>query len=298
MEIIIEIGDENQKKKIKSELEYLFKNILEKTVISTPIEIYKIIVPLDFNKTVNTLQGTSNFNSVRGKENASVEVLAKTIYCSNEISIIISPIIYFSAFDTMVRCFVLSHEICHLINKNSFPKVLSTSFSEKSYLGSLYSLFDEYVADRFAFAMTQKLYIPSESWNRFNLNSVQEYLKPVTDPRYYDFIQKEISSFRIHGDVNYFWNAIIETVNLLTMSTTHGFARYHEFPIEFEKTIFPESKFLNERTFVLMDYFKSKYDQIDNNLMNGIPYISNYLKNFGMQFEEIPEGGYFRVIDI
>lgn len=295
MEIIVEIGDEMIQSQIKKEIE----NLLTITdIVDPPIRIHQVFVPIDFDGKVNQLQGNSDFNSARGFMNEGVIVMAKLIDISEGTCLVLSPTIYHSPFDTMIRCFYLSHEIAHLINRNQFPIIPKNSFTQENYLKNLYTLFDEYFADRFAIFVTERIFTPSESWTRYFNNGALRYLEIAANSRYYEFIRAEIEHFRVHGDVNRHWKTILEVVNVISISTVHGFAIYHAKPEENLDIQIPDSKFFSEKTFALMDYFKNKYEKNENDLSDGIELIRDYLINFGVRFEYRSEGGYIYVQDI
>ena len=63
MEIVVEVGDETVKQQITGELEYLLSIT---RVVDPPVIIHQVIVPLDFDATVNRLQETKDYRSNRG----------------------------------------------------------------------------------------------------------------------------------------------------------------------------------------------------------------------------------------
>ena len=64
MEIIVEIGTNQQKELICQELETV-RTMIE--TLSLPSQqISKLIVPANFDETVNSLQGSNNYRSERG----------------------------------------------------------------------------------------------------------------------------------------------------------------------------------------------------------------------------------------
>ena len=296
MEVIVEIGDESTRTQIENELDFL---LIIAESIDPPLIINRVIVPLDFEAKVNELQGMANFKSKRGAENAEITVAAKIIESGDCVSIVLSPFIYLSTFDLMIRCFILTHELAHILNKRRFPDVPTNSFVANNYLGNLYILFDEYFADRFAFMLTEKIFtLPSEPWKLYNENGVLGYLEPANDLRYYELIQSEIKSFRNHGDVNRYWNSIIDSVHVVSISTAHGFARYHQYMDQYKDIHLPNSKFFNIKTFALMDYFKIKFENGQSDLSDGVDLIADYFTNFGVKFEDRLNGGYIYVLDI
>jgi hypothetical protein len=296
MEIKIEISDEGIQKQIKEELDY-FLIIAES--MEPPLNISQIFVPIDFQAKVRELTEKDDYKFQRGLDNAQVTVAAKIIEDKDGTIIVISPILYLPTFDTMIRCFILTHEFTHIMNKSRFPKVPKDSFALENYLRTLYTLFDEYVADRFSFNLTERLFTPTEAWKLFNKDGVLSYINPTSHPSYYTQIKSEIEKFRIHGNVDFYWKSIIETVNVVSITTAHGFASYHQHYDEYINLKIPSTAFMNEKTLVLMDYFKTKYENNETDLSDGINLMSNYLTNFGVKFEDRPGNQrYIYVLDI
>lgn len=224
--------------------------------------------------------------------------MAKIVEREEGTYIVLQSLAYLSNCDTMTRCFFLFHEIAHLINKNRFPPIPTGSFSLEKYLGNLYIIFDEYFADRLAFQITENVFSTSEFWAQYNRNGVSTYLDIAADPRYYEFIKTEIERFREHSDVTLHCNSIFGTVHIIAISTAHGFAQYHQHLDQFRDTLFPESMFFNQKTFALMDYFKTKYENSESDLSDGLELIKEYFTNFGIRFEDRQGNGYITVLDI
>src|SRR5947207_2838236 len=106
VEIIVEIGTDEQKKLITTELE-----AVTTAVKNYPdLRLYKIIIPSDFDATVNKLQDTTNFSSLRGHL-----TIGKNIKYKDGTAIVFSPFIYTDAHDSNSRCFLYMHEIMHVI---------------------------------------------------------------------------------------------------------------------------------------------------------------------------------------
>ena len=297
MEITIELGDEEIQKQIKAELDYILV-IAEQ--IKPPLNISKILVPIDFQAKVRELTGDNEYKFKRGLDNAQVMVAAKILEDKDGVIIVISPHLYLPLFDTMVRCFILTHEFAHLINKRKFPEIPKGSFATENYLTNLYGFFDEYMADRISFQVTEVLFTsPTEAWKQYKDNEVLDYINPSSHLSYYAQVKTEIEKFRNHGDVDLYWKSIHETMHVLSISTVHGFAAYHQHKDKYKDLDIPSTPFVNERTLALMDYFKTKYEKKETDLSDGIDLISNYMTNFGIRFEDRPNNqGYLYVLDI
>jgi hypothetical protein len=271
--------------------------------LNLSLNISHVLVPLDFEAKVRELTGRDDYKFQRGSGDAKLTVMAKTLEDENGVVIVISPWLYVPdpapLFDTMVRSFILSHELAHVMNKKRLPKVAQESSAVGSYLGNLYYMFDEYFADRFSYQLTEKIFTPTEAWKKFNDNNVLGYINPESHPLYYAEIKSEIEKFRLHGDVGLFMKRTKEAVSNVSVLMTHGFAAYHQHQAEHTSLQIPITAFVNEKTFALMDYFKKKYKKGETDLHDGIDQISNYLTNFGLRFEERPNNKlYAYVLDI
>ncbi|MBN8582435.1 MAG: hypothetical protein J0L96_17345 [Anaerolineae bacterium] len=297
MEITIEIGDEDIQKQIKEELDYL---LIIAEAMKPPLNISQVLVPEDFQAKIRELTGEDDYKFQRGVDNAKVTVAAKIIEGKDGTIIVVSPWLYLPVFDTMIRCFILAHEFAHIMNKGRFPKIPKDSFTSENYLGNLYILFDEYTADRLSFLITERLFTsPTEAWEQYTNNWVIEYLNPSSHPTYYEQIKTEIENFREHGNVDLYWKSIFETMHVVSVSIVHGFASYHQHNDKYVSLKIPNTEFINEKTLVLMDYLKEKYENKETDLHDGIGLMSNYLTNFGVKFEDRPGNmGYIYVLDI
>jgi len=297
MEIIVEVGDEGVRHQIEEELQVILA-IAE--AMDLPATISRILVPLDFQAKVRELTGDKDYKFQRGLDGAQVTVAAKILEDQDGIVIVISPILYLQFYDTMIRAFVLTHEFTHIKNKSRFPQVPKGSFALENNLVNLYYLFDEYSADRLAFLVTERLFTPpSEAWKQVHDNEVLGYIDPVSHPKYYAQLKSEIAKFRIHADVSLHWKTVHETLSVVSISTVHGFASYHQHPDTYSDLVIPTTPFVNQRTLNLMEYFKSKFEKKETDLQDGIQVIDDYLTNFGIRFEDRPGNlGWIEVLDI
>jgi len=91
----IEVGTEEQKKDIENELS-LIPHIFKEMNIECPI--YRIIVPVNFDKTVNIVSGTTSYSSGREEQMA----IAKVINDNEGVTIVFSKILYTLGYDHQV----------------------------------------------------------------------------------------------------------------------------------------------------------------------------------------------------
>lgn len=292
MDLIIEIGTSEQKKLISKEFSVLSIICAE---IEPPLNIKKVIVPADFDSKVNEIQKTASYRSVR-KEQLAV---AKHLYIDGKSIIVISPELYTEPFDSQIRCFYYSHELMHAHNKRRFPELLKDSEIPSYYFLNLYYLFDEYFADRKAYAITDALFRnKSQRYSNHITACINGFINTLLgDSEHLSFIRDEIASFRKHGDVDFFLSRIGESFNTISMAIVHTHAQLHH-GTDSNKKYLTKSKFLNNKALILINFLKSKYEENSIDLFNGLKLIEDFLTNFGIKFECVPEGIYCHVEDI
>lgn len=120
MEVIIEVGTDEQKILIAKELELLGMIIGN---FNPPLNLTRFIIPDDFDGKVKEIENISRYQSKRGLERNEVTALAKISPDGNGYAILVSPLLYTTFFDTQIRYFIFLHELSHIINRNDFPKI-------------------------------------------------------------------------------------------------------------------------------------------------------------------------------
>lgn len=296
MEINIEIGTEKQKHLIEQELE-LIKKVVEEC--KPPINLSKIIVPSDFEAKINELEGIETYKAVRGLGSSNINANARIVKLNDGYAIVISPNTYSDFHDTQTRYFIALHELFHIINKRDFPKILEDSYVKARYLDNIYSLYDEYSSDRFAYSLVESIF-PSKSkyWKKSVDNDIEGFIGLINDSKYYDSIRHEIEAFRTHAEIEIFCDNTREYIDELAISLAHIFSLFHHYPDKISRSKLLESPFVNEKTFNLMEYYKDKYEQKNTDLFDGIELIIDFMMNFGFKFEHRNYGGYCHVLDI
>jgi len=191
------------------------------------------------------------------------------------------------------------HEIAHVSNKQKFPDTSSDSYSRQIYLGNIYTLFDEYVADRLASEIIDNL-LPSKTdhWKAFIQNNAVGFTSLINDVQHCTTIKSEIESFRTHADIMLFLENTCPIFDNVALSIVHAFSLADHDPHAIKLTDLMLSPFVNERTLALMRFFKDKYQERIFDVHDGISLIIDFMTNFGMKFEDIPQGGYCHVLDI
>ena len=301
MRIFVDFGDKQNKKNIRSEFRIFYGIFRE---FSPDLVLDSVFFTENVDETVNKLYETDSFRSKRDAGDQNINVQGKFVIAKNGTKhLVFSSSLYVSGFESIIRFLIFIHELTHLHNKLSFPKIDESNYTNGLYLYNLQSLFDEYFADRVSLSIINrictKLYPQKEeTLNNHILNGVEGYISILNSQKDYDFIKLEISKFRLHGDVEKFLRKINQKVNDITTLTTHLFAHIHEFPSLENWMEKISSHFVNENCIELMDFLKSKYEEKNYDLSDRINLSEEYFCSFGYRFEQRQTGPYCTVIDI
>jgi len=293
MKMAIEVGTADQRNIIENELR------LVQTIIGgfePAINIGQVIVPADFDQKVNELQNTDYYKSVRG-----VVALAKILEIEDGIAMILSPRIYTAEWDIQTRLFIYLHEILHVANKKQIPRPEIKSPSLSLYFENIYRLFDEYAADRQALELIDKLFPLKTDRMRCSIDSnVDGFIRIINNQQYYAQIAERIASFRIRdSDVTEFLENTHDSFSEVAMSIAHLYSYIDNYPDYQGKVAdLHSSRFVNNKTYALIDFFRKKYGEKRPELGEGLNLVKEFMLNFGMRFEDTPEGLYCHVLDI
>lgn len=293
MEITIEVGTEEQKELIRQELAF-FVELCE--TMENPPKINGIWVPSDFDKTVNTLQGTTDYLSER--EHLAI---AKNVIQEQGTALVFSPLLFTDSHDNHTRLQIYIHEFWHTLNKEIFPEIPKDSLANHEYFQNLYILFDEYSANRKSFELTEKFYPDvSKRYKRLTRNSVTGFLRNIIQSEeHYKYILKEIHEFRSHADVSIFLKNTREIFDLIAKSLVYFYSYvHHDRKHERLIKLLHNSKFIDENAFALVEFFKVKFEEGETDLRDGLIYLKNFMKKFGVEFEDKPGDLYCHVLDI
>lgn len=280
MDIFIEIGNPEEQNLIYQELFPLtqaFEN-------QTPGIVHSIYIPENFDKTVNDLQKTELYSSVRGHHTA----LAKTIPRKEGISIVLSPSLYTVNYDVLIRINTILHEYFHALNPNFGRKYNSWDPATNLYLTNLYSWFDEYQAVRASyessFSMGGKLSCKFLRHTCYSFHSHSNSLKDKS--LFYDKINNEISIALNNRAIATFLSASEKYILECSLDYFYTFAIMDAVP-QFKKhqTKLNSSPFVNRRTLKLLDFYREKYLSKEyDDLDDGIVDIKEFMKQFGVFF--------------
>lgn len=296
MEFEIEVGTDDQKLQIIKELDFL-KLVTEQ--IEPLSQLLKVIVASNFSEKVNSMEKLNSYRANRGMGACAINVMARVTKLNDGYAILLSPSLYSEDQDSQTRLFIIFHELHHLINKRNLNPIPENPNVKNNYLHTLHFLYDEYTSDRFAYQIVDQLFpIKSAIWGNLILVSKEGYIDSSTDNIYYDHLKKEISAFRIHANGDLFMERIRQYVDEMGIILVHAFSLFHYCADEVFGNSLRNSKFVNDKTFALMNYLKCKYDKKDVNLIDGIDLIIGLMENFGFRFEQRDIGFYCHVLDI
>jgi hypothetical protein len=292
MEFEVEIGTIEDREVIREELS-VFNVMLEK--IPPPPILSKVIVPHDFDRKINELEGTTAYTSQRGQL-----AMAKTLHLNSGAVIVLSPYLYSESFDYQTRLTVYLHELFHCITHSEFNYENISSASELYYLTNLTILFDEYYVNRKSYELIKNLIeTKSKYYKRLIYGGIKDHIKTFIDDTYYKNMCTAILQFRYHGSVN---RLICECKNLIDeplKALVYTYAIMDVYTkLKRLQPILKKSKFIGHNTYVLIDYFRNKYISDDFDLRDGVMHIKTVLVAYGLRFEDTKQGLYCHVLDI
>lgn len=294
MEIIVEIGTMEQKQTIINELK-IIEPLLD--IFDPPLNLKKVIVPIDFIKTINQIQNTNSFHSDRGQEQI---VAAKTIELSESCILVFSPTLYTEGYDNQIRMAIYLHELIHAINYRKIPQSIAKSFSYSRLFSNLYILYDEYYANRKSFEITDCIY-PNKSkiFTKFIKGGFNGHLQSLINNGYYEKIKSEIRKFRIDGNIVLFLKEVTDIFDAAAKAIVYSYSYIDHFDFAKKQVcLIDKSNFINEKTKSLVDFYRKNYLEDNFDLISGVNLMENFLINFGMKFEDLEDGEYCHVIDI
>lgn len=295
MDIIVEIGTEEQKKLIRKELLSAIKIISRYFGSSPPIT--QIIVPEDFERKVNDILGKEHYKSQRGGH----LVIAKNVPTEDGIILLFSKELYTESNDNQTRLKTYLHEFIHAFNNLRFPKISRYPIAANIYFENIYTFFDEYDANRKSFKITEKIYPQlSHCYKSNNALNLKKFIKIICDDSLHlKKLRKEIVKFRSHNNVDLFLEHTMDLVDEVSKSIIYVYSYLdHNYKLKKSKASLENSYFINDKTIALIDFFRFKYEKEDNNLFDGRKRIEGFMTNFGFRFEDTPKGCNFHTLDI
>ncbi|MDP2753687.1 MAG: hypothetical protein Q8P40_04770 [Nitrospirota bacterium] len=301
VDITVEVGTQEQQLAIKSELK-LFLDAIGKELI-TEINLAGIFVPIDFDTKVNMLQKSTSYKSSRGNHIALAKIIDSN---PSEKYIVLSPYLYTDQFNLYLRLHIFSHELYHLINRTRFRIEKYNGTANGRYMANMITLYDEYSANRFSSSLTNSLVEKEidpqirDIMKEFFLSTYKGHIMSLQDPcKYYSVFKKEISKFRFHGDITKFLNNISGLFDEVTKTIIYCFAYADALPFIHEEFNRIDSvHFIDENTHNLINKYRNWYLNLSFDFNESLNDIKSFISNFGMVFEDTPQGEYCHVIDI
>jgi hypothetical protein len=294
MLIEVEDGTDFQRKQITAELMRVCKR-LDK--LPVPIRIHEVIVAKDIVETVNRLQGTTSAFLSRITRSSNIVPVGKLVELDGLIYIILSSTLFATEHDAQTRSFVLVHEVGHLINKRSFPN--HDLSADRVYLHLLYTLYDEYLADFNAYKMVDMLF-PKKSaiWQNRLYDSSLDFMKIASDPALLQEIRSNARKFQGHRNMDLFLSKTNEIIETIAIAITHLFANTDYQGLRASDFVDPESTFINEHTFALMDDFRMAAEQGRFDVHEYKSDIADFLTNFGVFYTDTQSGLFCKITEI
>jgi len=294
LDIIVEIGTEEQKELIRKELSVI--KIISRDFNPHP-QITQIIVPEDFERKANDILGIEHYKSKRGDQ----VVIAKNVPTEDGIILLFSKELYTDSHDNQTRLQIYLHEFIHAFNKLRFPKISEDPKAANIYFGIIYTLFDEYDANRKSFKITEKVYPQlSHRYKSIHALNLKEFVKTICDDSLHlKKLRKEIVKFRSHNNVDLFLECTKDLVDEVSKSIIYVYSYLDQnYKLTKNKALLEKSYFINDKAIALIDFFRVKYEKEDNNLFDGRKIIEDFMTNFGFRFEDTPKGIYFHILNI
>lgn len=297
MEIFVDIGTPKQQKLIRNELK-IFETLQKE--IPGFNSLKKLFISADFDKKVNELEGTRSYVSQRD----TLHAMAKHIKLDEGYAIVVNPIMYTDGFDSHMRYLMLLHEMFHIILNIDVMGDKSMSGANATYRPNLGILFDDYCANRASMEFHVKLFpVPSYRFKKFLIRSFNDFIKSLIDDLvYYEPLVREINDFRVHANTELFLANIQRPFDGCSKSIIYAFT-YMDACNHFKKKenqLVSNSRFVNNQTLSLVNYFRKKYETKEYNLEDqiGLNLIIEFMTNFGFELENTKMGLYLHVIDI
>jgi len=284
IEIKVEIGTEEQKILIESELRKVFSVA---SSLDPPVEIEKIVVPISFDDVVNELEGQGSYTSSREIGKSIVTAQAKVIESEGANFLVISTNLFTDLHDEQTRLSTYIHELSHLINRKRFKKPDVLSRSDKIYFDNLFIFVDEYFSDRKSYELVNGMFPRvSELLKKSFKSKADGYEFLLHDTSHKDEIHRRSKELYHHRDVLKFLHEIQPIFDALFINISHAFALDHSLPeLDIYKRI-ETSPFINETTLALVDFTKKKYDHKEFDFTDGIHLVRIAMKNFGFEFTD------------
>lgn len=294
MKIEVQIGTIEERRFRRKEIVY-FLTLIGLKIIKQ-LNIKKIIVSSDLGKTVNVLQNNNNYQSKRHM----VECHGIIISDENGDTCVVFSDFWNNCLDQKFRLMFFSHEIYHVINSITLPKITKNSISELHYLNILYQIYNEYSAIRFSLKLFKKPF--DENFKKCIEILYDGYFNPLQDPKnFYKPLKLEILKFRIGMlSIDEFFKSSYLYIEPIYIYLCYIFA--FKDSLDFIEEKFNNSVkdlFINENTYNLFTKIRYWYESDENiNFDDGLDEVKNFLQTLCLSFSDNPNGLYIEVLNI
>lgn len=285
MQITVETGTPEQKQEIINELGILGEAARHYTMA---FHIKDVIVPQDFDATVNALQGTTDYASTPGMAPTS-----RAIFTPKGYVLLFHPSIYSTAYDNHVRFAIYWHEFSLLVNRGLFPVLTRHKLDRfANYFVNLYQLYDQYSAARKSFEFRDAIVREALKEELSDLartdleRSLMGSLAIIRNkPEYYDWIRFQIMEYKEHGKINEFLAQVRGKIAQFSYSIIFAYATMDHYEyLRDRESLIAEAPMLNNNTRAFLEYFRFKYQTDAVDLTDGIDLMEAFWASFGIRF--------------
>lgn len=294
MDFRIEVGTDEQRKLIRIEMSVLQHVAEDLGILGT---ITEVIVPRCFEKTIQELAQDTSFAENRGYH----QVMAKIVEIGNGTAIVIAPWLFTEGFDTQIRIGVYVHEIAHVWNRQRFPNRQGETPAEAYYGENLYTLFDEYAAERFSLETCARFFDePTGLCQEHRESLFWSFLDDLDDQTSYNVLFNAAGAVRLGlMDVGHYQEtlqpvfdrsskALIYAASYIDSTTTFG---DHRDDLRAKRLV-------GDAALRLVEYFRHKYEAADYDLCDGLSTMKEYIASLGFVIEDVAEGLYCRIVGV
>lgn len=300
MDIVVEVGTEKARKSIEIELGLLAEASRETPLI---FPLCAVIVPQDFDATVNKLEEREDFQSPQGGAPVS-----RIIYTKNGYVILFHAQLYTRYYDTHMRLASYWHAFRSLMNRGRFPVLHNNHRPDAfaSYFMNMYALYGEFDATRRSFEFRDAV-IKHVLKERLSAKAQQELtaslarnISTLTDRKnYYDWFTFQNSEYKKHGNSMIYLQNVRQKVTELSFSLIFAYATMDHYPdMRDQEEKLGTAPMLNNKTRDFLEFFRSVYDKDGTDLLAGVPLMEALWTNYGFRLYE--ENGHTQceVLDI
>jgi hypothetical protein len=187
--------------------------------------------------------------------------------------------------------FIYMHELVHVTTKRGPERKDAFSRSDTIYAHNLETFVDEYIADRVAYALVDKVFpAKSEQWQVEVVRQASQFSSLLANPACLASIKSSIKELQNHHDITRFLDDVHPVFDGIFLTLAHSFSLSDSYPELLPLSELAASKFVNERTIALVEYARGQFQNNDRELEKGLALVANFMRNFGIAFADSPEG--------